>query len=57
MKFRKALSFVFLAMAGLVLAGVVSFGGDDPNACATCGRGVPENCTVIMVGKAASTDG
>ncbi len=57
MKFRKAISFLFLAMAGLVLAGVVSFGGEDPNACATCGRTVPENCTVIMVGKAASTDG
>jgi dipeptidase len=57
MKFRKALSFVFLAMAGLVLAGVVSFGGDDPNACATCGRETLEGCTVIMVGRAASTDG
>jgi dipeptidase len=57
MKLRKAISLVFLAMAGLVLAGVVSFGGEDPNACAACGRAVPENCTVIMVGKAASTDG
>ena len=57
MKFRKAFSFLILAVAGLVLAGAVSFGGEDPDACAACGRTVPENCTVIMVGKAASTDG
>ena len=57
MKFRKAITFLFLAAAGLVLAGVVSFGGEDPEDCAACGRAVPENCTVIMVGKAASTDG
>ena len=57
MKFRKAISFVFLAVAGLVLAGAVSFGGDEPGSCPTCGREKLEGCTVIMVGKAASTDG
>ncbi len=57
MKFRKAISLVFLATAGLVLAGAVSFGGDDPGSCPTCGSERLEGCTVIMVGKAASADG
>jgi dipeptidase len=54
----KRLPFVaFLALTVMFLAGSLTLGGQDTAGCPTCGEETPEHCTVILVGKAASTDG
>ncbi len=57
MKTKKFPFLGFAVMMALVLAGSLSLGGQDTAGCPTCGEETPEHCTVIMVGKAASTDG
>ena len=57
MKTKKFPFLGFAVMMALVLAGSLSLGGQDTTGCPTCGEETPEHCTVIMVGKAASTDG
>src|SRR5512136_663327 len=57
MKLKRFPFLGFVVMTALVLAGSLSLGGQDKTGCPTCGGEMPENCTVIMVGRAASTDG
>jgi len=57
MKLKRFMLAGLLPLAVLSLAAALTLGGQDKASCELCGKGTPENCTVIMVGKAASTDG
>jgi dipeptidase len=58
MKVKKILFTGILLVTVLALFGGLTAGGQDKPVCETClQNGVPENCTVIMVGRNASTDG
>jgi dipeptidase len=57
MKLKRFMLAGLLPLAVLSLAAALTLGGQDTAGCELCGKGTPENCTVIMVGKAASTDG
>ena len=57
MKVKKLWLAGLLPLAVLSLAATLTLGGQDTAGCEVCGKGNPENCTVILVGKAASTDG
>ena len=57
MKLKRLMLAGLLPLALLSLAAALTLGGQDTAGCEVCGKGTPENCTVIMVGKGASTDG
>jgi len=57
MKLKRLMLAGLLPLAVLSLAAALTLGGQDTAGCEVCGKETPENCTVIMVGKAASTDG
>jgi len=57
MKLKRFMLAGLLPLAVLSLAAALTLGGQDTAGCEACGKGTPENCTVIMVGKGASTDG
>ena len=57
MKIKRLPLVGFVVLTALVLAGSLTLGSQDRTGCATCGERTPENCTVIMVGRGASTDG
>ena len=57
MKLKRLMLAGLFPLAVLSLAAALTLGGQDTAGCKVCGKGTPENCTVIMVGKAASTDG
>lgn len=57
MKLKRFMLAGLLPLAVLSLAATLTLGGQDTAGCEVCGKGTPENCTVIMVGKGASTDG
>ena len=46
-----------LLLAVLACCGAFGLSGQDASDCPNCRGDVPENCTVIMVGRLASTDG
>jgi dipeptidase len=55
---KKLLMALFICAAMLVVGSSVFSGPQEKPLCAACGDSdFPENCTVIMVGKDASTDG
>jgi len=57
MKLKRLMLAGLLPLAILSLAAALTLGGQDTAGCEVCAKGTPENCTVIMVGKGASTDG
>jgi dipeptidase len=58
MKVKKAIVIAFLLPAVLAVFCALTSASQEKPACDTCmENGTPENCTVIMVGKNASTDG
>ncbi len=57
MKLKRFILAGLLPLVVLSLAAALTLGGQDSANCEACGKRTPENCTVIMVGKAASTDG